>query len=60
MTMHVATYGTDDFPPSRREILKSTTAFVAAAGAISTSAAAQPIGAANQPKGYASVPGSSL
>jgi hypothetical protein len=33
------------FPLSRREILKSTTAFIAAAGAVST-AAAQPFGAA--------------
>ena len=37
--------GAAGFPPSRREILKSTTAFMAAAGAVST-AAAQPFGAA--------------
>jgi nitrous oxide reductase len=37
--------GAAGFPLSRREILKSTTAFIAAAGAVST-AAAQPFGAA--------------
>ena len=37
--------GAAGFPLSRREILKSTTAFMAAAGAAST-AAAQPFGAA--------------
>ena len=51
--------GAAGFPPSRREILKSTTAFMAAAGAAST-AAAQPFGAATQPRRNAPATGSNL
>jgi hypothetical protein len=51
--MNISAAGGRDFPPSRREILKTTTAFMAAAGAGSASAAAQPYGAASQPEGNA-------
>ncbi len=51
--------GAAGFPPSRREILKSTTAFMAAAGAVS-SAAAQPVGSAGQPTGSATSPAKTL
>jgi hypothetical protein len=51
--------GAAGFPPSRLEILKSTTAFMAAAGAVS-SAAAQPIGSANQPMENANTPAKTL
>jgi len=60
MIMDVSPTGGRDFPPSRREILKSTTAFMAAAGAGSGSAAAQPYGAASQPKENATSSGGSL
>src|SRR5207248_6619166 len=53
MIMNISAAGGRDFPPGRREILKTTTAFMAAAGAGSASAAAQPYGAASQPKGNA-------
>jgi len=42
MIMNISAAGGRDFPPGRREILKTTTAFMAAAGAGSASAAAQP------------------
>lgn len=51
--------GAAGFPPSRREILKSTPAFMAAAGAVS-SAAAQPVGSAGQPTGSATSPAKTL
>ena len=60
MIMDIGAAGGRDFPPSRREILKTTTAFVAAAGAVSASAAAQPYGAANQPKRNVTSPSGSL
>lgn len=60
MIMDVSAAGGRDFPPSRREILKSTTAFMAAAGAASASAAAQPLGAASQPRANATNPNGSL
>src|SRR5436305_4860709 len=60
MIMNISAAGGRDFPPSRREILKTTTAFMAAAGARSASAAAQPTGAAGQPRGNATGSGGSL
>ena len=60
MIMDISAAGGRDFPPSRREILKTTTAFMAAAGAGSASAAAQPTGAAGQPRGNATSSGGSL
>ena len=60
MIMDVGAGGGREFPPSRREMLKTTTAFMAAAGAVSASAAAQPVVTANQPRGNATNPGGSL
>src|SRR5437764_1198701 len=60
MIMDVGAGGGPEFPPSRREILKTTTAFMAAAGAVSASDAAQPVVTANQPRGNATNPGGSL
>ncbi len=60
MMMDIRAAGGPDFPPSRRQILKTTTAFVAAAGAASASAASQPYGGANQPRGNATAPSGSL
>src|SRR5205085_6520415 len=60
MIMDISAAAGRDFPPSRREILKTTTAFMAAAGAVSGSAAAQPTSAASQPKGNATSPSGSL
>src|SRR5437868_3899784 len=60
MIMNISAAGGRDFPPSRREILKTTTAFMAAAGAGSASATTQPIGADSQPKRNATSSGGSL
>src|SRR5689334_4961906 len=59
MIMATDPRGAAHFPPSRREVLRSTTAFMAA-GAVASAAAAQPIPAANRPKGNGTGPSGSL
>ena len=49
MVIEVGMPGNESFYPSRRQLLRSTTALVAAAGVGSSSAGAQPVRLANEP-----------